>query len=155
MRISSRTLRAAGVALLAAACDGTATVDGVLAPSALGGSGAGAPTGTATVASGITPLLGSWTRVASTSAGVLTEQTFVFGADGRGARSTTTRTALGIPLVVERQPFTWSAGAGVLLLRLPRPGSADALLRVSYRVLVDVGGTVLRLDGQDYRRTGG
>lgn len=157
MRIPLRPVAAAGLALLAAACDGTNTVEGVLAPSALGSDSTVTGGGSAgnVVARGSTPLLGSWTRVSDGGAGVLTEQTFVFAGDGTGTRLTLTRTALGVAITAEQQPFRWSAGAGILLLRLQRPGTVDTLLRASYLVLVDVTGTVLRLDGADYRRTGG
>jgi hypothetical protein len=144
------------LAALLGACDGTSTVEGVLAPSALS-AGAGTTLGGAggVVARGTAPLIGSWTRVSGAGTGVLTEQTFVFFEGGAGARLTVTRTALGVALATEQQPFAWSAGGGVLLLRFQRPGAADTLLRASYLLLVDVTGTVLRLDGLDYQRTGG
>ncbi|MDF1505909.1 hypothetical protein [Roseisolibacter sp. H3M3-2] len=152
--------RAAVGALLAslalpAACDGTSTVDGVLAPSALSGAAGGAVGGATVVPRGTAALVGSWTRVASGAPGVLVEQTFLFSADGSGQRLTVSRTALGVALAAEQQRFTWTAGGGVLSLRFERAGTATALVRASYQLLLDATGTVLRIDGVEYLRTGG
>jgi hypothetical protein len=143
------------IAAALAACDGTSTVEGVLAPSALSGTvGGGTAGGGAVVARGVAALQGSWTRVSASGPGVLVEQTFVFAGDGTGTRITVTRTALGIALAAETQRFDWTAGAGVLSLRFDRAGAATAVVRASYQLLLDATGTVLRLDGQDYLRTG-
>jgi hypothetical protein len=148
---------ALALALGATACDDSSTIDGILAPSAIssGTTGAsGATGGLAGVAVGRTPLLGSWTRVTGQD-GVLTVQTWTFASGGSGARTTTTRTQLGVVLAVEQQAFAWDAGAGVLLLRFQRAGATEAVVRVSYAVRIDLTGTVLRLDGLDYLRTAG
>ncbi|MGZ8379344.1 MAG: hypothetical protein ACXWZS_15515 [Gemmatirosa sp.] len=138
-----------------AACDDSSSIEGVLAPSAIssGAVGGASSGGLSSGAVGQVPLLGSWTRVAG-GGSVLTEQTWTFASGGIGTRTTTTRTALGIVLVVEQQPFVWDAGAGVLLLRFQRDGATEALVRASYAVRIDLTGTVLRLDGLDYVRTG-
>ncbi len=155
-RCGPLALLAAGALL--AACDGTQTVDGILAPPALSaGSGTrGGTTGGSgvTVVRGQGELYGSWTRVGA-NGGVLTEQTFTFGADGSGVRTTVLRTALGDALAVEQAPFRWNAGAGILQLRFLRDGAADTVVRAAYVVLADLAATVLRLDGVEYVRTGG
>jgi hypothetical protein len=152
----ARPLLGALLALLLAGCDGTQTVDGILAPSALGGSAGGVSGGgSVTVVRGTGELLGSWVRVSGSGAGVLVEQTFTFGPDGSGVRTTITRTAFGAAIATEQAPFTWSAGAGILQLRFPRDGAADTVVRASYVLLADVASTVLRLDGTEYVRIGG
>lgn len=141
----------------------------LLAPAACAGPGDAPITGpdvtlVGTTAGGaITPgattaaaLVGRWARVTG-SGTALRETTFAFGADGTGARTTATRTVLGAELVVDRQPFTWSAGAGVLLLQLPAGGGSPGVttLRAAFRVERGVAGTVLLLDGLPYERAGG
>ncbi|GLC24053.1 hypothetical protein [Roseisolibacter agri] len=150
-----RTLILLTLAATLAACDDSTSIDAVLAPSALSGSGTGGTGGGLTIAvgRGQAPLVGSWTRIAN-EGGVLSEQTWTFASDGSGTRSTTVRTQLGVPLTVEQQAFAWDAGGGVLLLRFDRTGVASTV-RASYAVLVGVTGTVLRLDGRDYVRTAG
>ena len=139
----------------AAACDDSRSIDGVLAPSALSGSGsAGVGGGLAVVGSARVPLVGSWTRITS-AGGVLTERTWTLASDGSGTRTTIARTPLGAPLTVEQQPFAWDAGGGILLLRFRATGGPETTLRASYTVLVGLTGTVLRLDGLDYARTAG
>ena len=150
-------LLACAAATMLGACEGTQTVDGILAPSALsattGGSAGGG--GGITIVRGQADLLGSWTRVSGSGAGVLTEQTFTFSADGSGARTTITRTALGVAIAAEQAPFTWNAGGGILQLRFIRQGAVDTVVRSSYVLLADVSATVLRLDGTEYVRSGG
>ena len=156
-RRPSAALLACAAAAMLTACEGTQTVDGILAPSALSARGGG-PTGSGgsvTIVRGQADLLGSWTRVSGSGAGVLTEQTFTFSGDGSGARTTVTRTALGVPIAVEQAPFTWNAGGGILQLRFIRQGSVDTIVRSSYVLLADVYATVLRLDGAEYVRSGG
>jgi hypothetical protein len=151
-------LLACGAAAMLTACEGTQTVDGILAPSALsatGGVGVGGSGGSVTIVRGQADLLGSWTRVSASAAGVLTEQTFTFSGDGSGARTTVTRTALGVAIAVDQAPFTWNAGGGILQLRFIRQGSVDTIVRSSYVLLADVAATVLRLDGAEYVRSGG
>lgn len=160
MRTTTRQARVAGAVALvlaigATACDDSSSIDGVLAPSALSGTVGGTTGGgRAGVATAQVPLLGSWTRIAA-AGGLLTEQTWSFGSDGSGVRTTVTRTALGIPLTVEQQTFAWDAGGGILLLRFRHAGAVDTTIRASYALLIDVRGTVLRLDGLDYARTAG
>jgi hypothetical protein len=144
-------------AAMLSACEGTQTVDGILAPSALSastGGGAGRSGGSVTIGRGQADLVGSWTRVSGTGAGVLTEQTFTFSGDGSGARTTVTRTALGIALAIDQAPFTWNAGGGILQLRFVREGTVDPIVRSSYVILADLTATVLRLDGVEYVRSG-
>ena len=151
-------LLACAAAAMLSACEGTQTVDGILAPSALsatGGVGVGRSGGSVTIVRGRADLLGSWTRVSGSGAGILTEQTFTFSADGSGVRTTVTRTALGIAITAEQAPFTWNAGGGILQLRFIRQGSVDTIVRSSYVLLADVAATVLRLDGTEYVRSGG
>ena len=150
-------LLACAAAATLSACEGTQTVDGILAPSALSATTGGIASagGSVTIARGQADLLGSWTRVSGSGAGVLTEQTFTFSADGSGARTTVTRTALGIAIAAEQAPFTWNAGGGILQLRFIRQGSVDTVVRSSYVLLADVSATVLRLDGTEYVRAGG
>ena len=150
-------LLACAAAAMLSACEGTQTVDGILAPSALSANTGGFASagGSVTIVRGQADLLGSWTRVSGSGAGVLTEQTFTFSADGSGARTTVTRTALGIAIAAEQAPFTWNAGGGILQLRFIRQGSVDTVVRSSYVLLADVSATVLRLDGTEYVRSGG
>jgi hypothetical protein len=145
---------AAGAAALTA-CDDSSSIEGVLAPSAISGAPAGGASGGALSGSAVgqVPLLGSWTRV-SGGGSVVTDQTWTFASGGVGTRTTTTRTLLGAVLAVEQQAFAWDAGAGVLLLRFRRDGATEALVRASYAVRIDLTGTVLRLDGLDYVRSG-
>lgn len=139
----------------AAGCDDSSAIEGVLAPSALSGSGsAGAAGGLSVAGRTQAPLVGSWTRLAS-AGGVLTERTWTFASDGSGTRTTIARSPLGAPLTVEQQPFAWDAGGGILLLRFRGTGGPETTLRASYTVLVGLTGTVLRLDGVDYARTAG
>jgi hypothetical protein len=148
-------LAVALVAALLAGCDGTQTVDGILAPSALsGGGGVAGVGGAVTVTRGIGELLGSWVRVAGSGTGVLVEQTFTFAADGSGQRTTITRTAFGAPIAIEQAPFRWNAGGGILQLRFIRQDATDTVVRASYVLLADVASTVLRLDGTEYVRVG-
>lgn len=151
----SRIALALALAAGAAACDDSTSIEAVLAPSALGGSAAGGTLGGRTVAGAAqASLLGSWTRIAH-AGGVLTEQTWTFAADGSGSRTTIARTLLGVPLTLEQQPFAWDAGGGILLLRF-RPADGPATtVRAAYGLRADLTGTVLRLDGLDYVRTGG
>ncbi len=150
-----RTLILLALAAALTACDDSTTLDATLGPGVRSGAATGTTGGGITIVVGRQqePLVGSWTRIAS-DGGVLTEQTWTFGADGSGTRTTIVRTPLGIPLTEERQPFVWDAGGGVLLLRFDRSGLGSTV-RASYAVLVGVTGTVLRLDGRDYLRTAG
>jgi hypothetical protein len=149
-------LAVALAAALLAGCDGTQTVDGILAPSALSsGGGVAGGGGSATVLRGPGELLGSWVRVAGAGTGVLVEQTFTFAPDGSGLRTTITRTALGAPIAIEQAPFRWNAGGGILQLRFAREGAVDTVVRASYVLLADLAATVLRLDGTEYVRIGG
>lgn len=158
---TARPRRTAGAALTAlltlgavTACDGTSELEGVLGPSALTSGGGSLGVVSAGVHRAGAELLGSWTRVAS-GTGVLVEQSYTFAGDGTGVRTTTTRTALGVAIAAEAAPFTWSGGAGVLRLEFRRNGAIEAVLRTSYQVLLDLGGTTLRLDGLTFARTGG
>ena len=149
----SRLALALALTVGAAACDDSSSIDAVLAPSALSGAGTGSVGGgLAVVGRGQAPLVGSWTRIASDGA-VLTERTWTFASDGSGTRTTVVRTALGVPLTVAQQAFVWDAGGGILLLRF-EPALGAPTVRASYAVLVGLAGTVLRLDGLDYARTG-
>ena len=157
-RRGAHLLLACAAAATLTGCEGTQTVDGILAPSALSataGGGTARAGGSVTIVRGQADLLGSWTRVSGSGAGVLTEQTFTFSADGSGARTTITRTALGVAIVAEQAPFTWNAGGGILQLRFLRQGSVDTVVRSSYVLLADVAATILRLDGTEYVRAGG
>lgn len=155
---AARTARTALTALVTlgtlAACDGTSELEGVLGPSALTSGSGSVGVGTGVLQRGAAELLGSWTRIAG-GPGVVVEQSYTFAGDGTGVRTTTTRTALGVPIAAEAAPFTWSGGAGVLRLEFRRNGAVEAVLRTSYQVLLDLGGTTLRLDGLTFARTGG
>lgn len=165
MRISSRLLsvaptrrpagRAAPIALAAslvmslAGCEETT--------SALGPEGATfvATTGTAVTVGGQTgvALLGRWTRVDASTPGVLVETTFTFLDGGRGARSVVTRSALGAAIAEGIEPFSWTGGGGVLILRFAGP-LGETVVRASFAVETELTGTTLRLDGRAYRRAG-
>ena len=134
-----------------AACDGTTSL---LAPGdqqlvvSTGAGGSFTPGGTTAEA-----LVGRWTRVeGETGAGGITvETTFSFVGGGTGSRVVVTRTALGAVIAEDRQPFTWTAGAALVTMRLPT-GTGEQIVRASFSVERDVTGTTLRLDGQRYRR---
>lgn len=148
----SRIALALALTVGAAACDDSSSIEAVLAPSVLGGPGAGsAGGGLAVVGRGQAPLVGSWTRIAS-EGGLLTERTWTFASDGSGTRTTVVRSLLGVPLTTAQQAFVWDAGGGILLLRFA-PALGVPTVRASYAVLVGLTGTVLRLDGLDYART--
>ncbi len=137
-----------------AACDGTTSL---LAPGehqlAISTGGSFTPGGTTAEA-----LVGRWTRVEGDSragGGALTvETTFSFVGGGTGSRVVVTRTALGAVIAEDRQPFTWTAGAALVTMRIPT-GTGDQIVRASFSVEQDVTGTTLRLDGQRYRRATG
>jgi predicted small secreted protein len=148
-RLHLATLAVAAVATLLAACDGTT--------SALGPDGSDLSVrtgGSFTVGAGDSrSLVGRWTRVEGTggTGSVLVETTFSFLGDGSGSRVTVTRTALGAVIAEDRQPFTWTAGASVLLIRIQGP-VGETILHASFVIQSDVTGTTLNLDGQPYRR---
>jgi hypothetical protein len=137
-------------ATLLVACDGTTSV---LGPQ---GSELSVKTGgTFTVgASDSRSLVGRWTRVEGTPGtvgGVLVETTFSFLGDGSGSRVSVTRTALGAVIAEDRQPFTWTAGASVLVIRI-RGAVGETILRASFVIDNGLTGTTLTLDGLPYRR---
>jgi hypothetical protein len=146
--LASLLLAAPFAALLLAACEGTSSLAGP------GEVELSARTGGALTVGGLTgeALVGQWTRVDGTAPGVLVETTFSFLRGGSGARVVTTRTALGGVIAEDRQAFTWSAGGGVLLIRLPGAFGSETILRASFAVEADLTGTTLRLDGLRYRR---
>jgi hypothetical protein len=96
-------------------------------------------------------LVGRWTRL---DASGTSEVTFAFQSDGTGSRTTVQRTPLGASIAVDQQPFRWSAGAGVLILTFPGPGTlgSQTIVRASFRVEQALTGTVLVLDGLGYGR---
>ena len=146
------TAVAAALALAAStACDGTTSALGPGQPT----TELAATTGGNVTVGGKTAgaLLGRWTRVDGVSPGVLVETTFTFVSGGSGARTVVTRTALGAVISEDRQPFTWTAGAGVLLVRFPGV-VGETILRASFAVDTGLSGTTLRLDGVPYRRAG-
>ena len=140
---------AAACALLGAVgCEGTTSVlgpDGAEVIATTGGTGL--TVGGRTAAA----LLGRWTRVDAESAGVVVETTFTFLDGGQGVRTVVTRTALGGVVAEDRQPFAWSGGGGVLLLRFPGP-VGETTVRATFAVETELTGTTLRLDGLPYRR---
>jgi hypothetical protein len=145
------TLLVALLVALLTACEGTTSA---LGPP-LGGSELTATTGGTVTVGGQTSaaLVGRWSRVDGVAPGVLVETSFTFLSGGSGARTVITRSALGAVLSEDRQPFTWSAGAGVLLIRFPGP-VGETILRASFAVDAGLSGTTLRLDGISYRRAG-
>ena len=136
------------LATLLAACEGTTSVvgprDGQLA----------ATTGGALTVGGLAgqSLVGRWTRVDAPGLGVNVETTFSFLSGGTGSRVVVTRTALGAVIAEDRQPFTWTAGAGVLVIRLAGM-LGETVLRASFAVEQELTGATLRLDGLPYRRS--
>jgi hypothetical protein len=144
------TLLVAASATLLAACDGTTSV---LDPR--GGTDLTVRTGGSFTigASDSRALVGRWTRVEGTpgTGGVLVETTFSFVGDGSGSRVNVTRTALGAVIAEDRQPFTWTAGASVLVIRIQGP-VGETILHASFVIQSDVTGTTLKLDGLPYRR---
>ena len=148
-------LLAAGVAATLAGCDGATPIEATTGP---GGATVLVGTAGSALAAGIgaSDLLGRWTRVgAAAGGGVVTEVTWSFVGGGTGARTTATRTLLGVALAVDQAPFTWTAGGGVLLLRFPQSTGLDVVLRATYRVEAGLTGTALRLDGETYARASG
>jgi hypothetical protein len=97
-------------------------------------------------------LVGRWTRIEDDAAGLLVETTFTFVGDGTGTRTVVTRSVLGAVLAVDRAPFRWSGGGGVLVLRFAGP-FGDAIVRATFAVETELAGTTLHLDGRRYRRT--
>lgn len=108
--------------------------------------GAGTPGGFTSNA-----LVGRWTRLEGNGT---TEITFAFQSDGSGSRTTVQRTPLGAAIATDQQPFRWSAGAGVLILTFPGPGTlgSQTIVRATFRVEQGLTGTVLVLDGATYGR---
>ena len=146
-------MRIAHVAILLAApllvaCEGTTSIAG---PGAVELS---ARTGGAVTVAGLAgeSLVGRWTRVDGVAPGVLVETTFSFLGGGTGARVVITRTALGAVISEDRQPFTWTAGGGVVMIRIAGALGSETILRTSFAVEADLTGTTLRLDGLPYRR---
>jgi hypothetical protein len=146
----ARLVPLCGALVAAGACaEGTRT--NLLAPPdvviSTGGSGTpGGFTGNA--------LVGRWTRL---EANGTSEITFTFLSDGTGSRTTVQRTPLGAAIAVDQQALRWSAGAGVLILTFPGPGTlgSQTILRSSFRVEQGLTGTVLVLDGATYGRATG
>jgi hypothetical protein len=146
----ARLVPLCGALVAAGACaEGTRT--NLLAPPdvviSTGGSGTpGGFTGNA--------LVGRWTRL---EANGTSEITFTFLSDGTGSRTTVQRTPLGSAIAVDQQALRWSAGAGVLILTFPGPGTlgSQTILRSSFRVEQGLTGTVLVLDGATYGRATG
>ena len=136
-------------ASLLAACEGTTSV---LAPGEVELS---ARTGGATTVAGLSgeALLGRWTRVDGAAPGVIVETTFSFLSGGSGARVVVTRTALGAVIAEDRQSFTWTAGGGLVLIRIPGAFGSETILRAAFAVEQDLTGATLRLDGLPYRRS--
>jgi hypothetical protein len=137
-----------------AACEGTTSVLGPRGTELSATTGAGG--GGAFTVGGLSggSLVGRWTRVDGVAPGVIVETTFSFLGGGSGSRVVVTRTALGAVIAEDRQPFTWSAGAGVLVIRIAGP-VGETVLRASFAVETDLTGTTLRLDGLPYRRAAG
>ena len=145
--LAVRVTTLAAAALLAG-CEGTTSV---LGP---GGAELAATTGGAGITVGALAgesLVGRWTRVDGAAPGVIVETTFNFLGGGSGSRVIVTRTALGAVLAEDRQPFTWTAGGGVVMLRI-QGALGETILRASFAVQSDLTGTTLRLDGLPYRR---
>src|SRR2546423_11544180 len=96
--------------VVAIACD-DGTFAGSVGPTeaTLGGSTFGGSTSTGTSGAA---LVGRWTHVDVTLAGVITQTEWAFGADGSFGRTVTTRTALGQAIAVDRAAGTWQGGAG-------------------------------------------
>jgi hypothetical protein len=136
------------LATLLAACEGTTSLVGPRDTQLV------ATTGGAFTVGGLAgeSLLGRWTRVEGAGPGVIVETTFSFLSGGTGARVVVTRTALGAVIAEDRQPFTWTAGAGVLVLRIAG-ALGETVLRASFAVEQDLTGATLRLDGLPYRRS--
>ena len=147
--LASQLLAAPVAALLLAACEGTTSL------TAPGEVELSARTGGALTVGGLAgeSLLGRWTRVDGVAPGVIVETTFSFLGGGTGARVVVTRTALGAVIAEDRQPFTWTAGGGVLLIRIPGALGSETILRASFAVERDLLGTTLHLDGLPYRRS--
>ena len=146
--LAVRVTTLAAAALLAG-CEGTTSV---LGP---GGAELAATTGGAGITVGALAgesLVGRWTRVDGAAPGVIVETTFSFLGGGGGARVIVTRTALGAVIAEDRQPFTWTAGAGVLVIRLAGT-LGETVLRASFAVEQGLTGATLRLDGLPYRRS--
>ena len=125
------TLLAAAGTMLLAACEGTTSVLGPRGAelTATTGSSSGFTVGATAGAS----LVGRWTRIDGSPPGVLVETTFSFLSGGSGSRVVVTRTALGAVIAEDRQPFTWTAGGGVLVIRL-QSAVGETIVRASYAV---------------------